>query len=387
MFQSEPRALRSLAHQTLKRTAAAADRVRPPAPGVVVLIYHRVGGGSGLELDLPVDQFDAQMASLAELGTVMTLDDALVALEEERQVGANPVVVTFDDGTDDFADQAVPVLERYRIPATLYVATAFVHRGESLPYGAPPASWAGLRDALSTGLVSIGSHTHAHCLLDRLPAEEIAFELDEPTRLIERELQVTPSHFAYPDTSIPLHRPTPRCARGSGRRRSPARDRTAMERRISIVSHDRRSRLPTGCSGSGPSSRAAWRSRTASGTWRIGSATAARFRERDPSASSPRGGGVSGGPAGCEWRTGRTPPGGPRSAARLAELTFRISEGFLPQLGPAFLTRLYRRIVASPDGFATVAVLDDVVVDSPRARRISVRCTSRSCSATEWWPR
>ncbi len=44
-------------------------------------------------------------------------------LEEEHPVGANPVVVTFDDGTDDFADQAVPVLERYRIPVTLYVAT------------------------------------------------------------------------------------------------------------------------------------------------------------------------------------------------------------------------------------------------------------------------
>jgi ribosomal protein S18 acetylase RimI-like enzyme len=50
-------------------------------------------------------------------------------------------------------------------------------------------------------------------------------------------------------------------------------------------------------------------------------------------------------------------------AARLAALhADRISEGFLPQLGPAFLTRLYRRIVASPAGFATVASVDGRVV-------------------------
>lgn len=50
-------------------------------------------------------------------------------------------------------------------------------------------------------------------------------------------------------------------------------------------------------------------------------------------------------------------------AERLAALhAARISEGFLPQLGIAFLVRLYRRIVASTNGFATVAVLDGSVV-------------------------
>jgi peptidoglycan/xylan/chitin deacetylase (PgdA/CDA1 family) len=202
VIPTEPRSFRSLAQRLLKRTAATADRVRPPAPGVIVLIYHRVGGGSGLELDLPVRQFEAQMEWLAETGRATTLDAALVALESRPQA-ANPVVVTFDDGTADFADEAVPVLERFGIPATLYLATAFVHRGEPLPYGAPPVSWSALRDIRSTGLVSIGSHTHTHSLLDRLPAEEIAFELDESIRLIEDELVITPAHFAYPKALDP----------------------------------------------------------------------------------------------------------------------------------------------------------------------------------------
>ena len=42
-----------------------ADRLRPPPRGAVVLIYHRVGGGSAVELDLPVQQFSRQMEQLA----------------------------------------------------------------------------------------------------------------------------------------------------------------------------------------------------------------------------------------------------------------------------------------------------------------------------------
>lgn len=44
---------------------------------------------------------------------------------------------------------------------------------------------------------------------------------------------------------------------------------------------------------------------------------------------------------------------------RLADLhATRITEGFLPSLGPAFLDRLYRRIVRSADSFAYVATDD-----------------------------
>ena len=200
---AEPRRRRAIVSHAVKRTAAVASRVRAPSPGVVVLIYHRVGGGSGLELDVSVHRFAEQMAWLAERGGAMTLDDALAALDDVDRPPVDPVVVTFDDGTRDFVDEAVPVLARYGIPATLYLSTAFVESGDLLPYGAPPTSWAGLRDAVSTGLVTIGSHTHTHSLLDRLPPQDLARELDEPSRLIERELEVTPRHFAYPKALAP----------------------------------------------------------------------------------------------------------------------------------------------------------------------------------------
>src|SRR4051794_28989774 len=80
----------------LKTTAAAADRVRRAPEGVVVLLYHRVGGGSALAVDLPIAVFDAQMEALAASGRAVTIDRALDLLTGRPAAGVapNPVVVT-----------------------------------------------------------------------------------------------------------------------------------------------------------------------------------------------------------------------------------------------------------------------------------------------------
>jgi peptidoglycan/xylan/chitin deacetylase (PgdA/CDA1 family) len=182
----------------VKPIASAADSVRRPARGVVILIYHRVGGRSGLEVDLPADLFEAQVRALASSGRVATLDAALDALDRADAPAVDPIVVTFDDGTADFADVAMPILERHGVPATLYVATDFVERGVEFPASGVPVSWPALADAMATGLVTIGSHTHSHALLDRLDPGAVGSELDRSIDLIGARLGVRAEHFAYP---------------------------------------------------------------------------------------------------------------------------------------------------------------------------------------------
>lgn len=189
---------RRLVQSGIKSASAAVDRVIPPARGGVVLIYHRVGRTSQLEVDLPTAVFDEQMAALAEVGRACTLDTMLQTLAGPATSHIDPVVVTFDDGTRDFVDHALPVLVRYQIPAVLYVATDFIESQRSFPDDGHPVSWAGLRDAVSTGLVTVGSHTHTHALLDRLTPEAAANELDQSIDLIRERIGVTPRHFAYP---------------------------------------------------------------------------------------------------------------------------------------------------------------------------------------------
>ena len=188
----------SVAKRALKFSAATIDRVWAPPRGVVVLIYHRVGARSTLDVDLPVDEFSAQIESLASSRRAISLDDALTRLHGDPPMEHDPIVVTFDDGTADFADVAVPILVRYGVPATLYVATDFVDRGRDFPNQGKPLSWAALADVQRTGLITVGSHTHTHALLDRLSPPDIDAELDRADDLIEEHIDVRPSHFAYP---------------------------------------------------------------------------------------------------------------------------------------------------------------------------------------------
>lgn len=192
------RRARTVVHGALKRTAAVADVVRRPDAGAVVLIYHRVGRRSAIEVDLDRARFDDQMAALAASGRACTLDTALERVAAPTSSGPDPVVVTFDDGTADFVDEAVPILVRHGVPALLYVATEFVEHGRSFPDDGVAASWSALADAVSTGLVTIGSHTHSHALLDRLDPALVAGELDSSIGLIADRLGVEARHFAYP---------------------------------------------------------------------------------------------------------------------------------------------------------------------------------------------
>ena len=180
-----------------------ADAVRRPDRGLVVLIYHRVGGRTATAVDLPLGLFADQIAWLGQTLPVVSLDAGLAWVADPvADPGADPdpvrVAVTFDDGTADIVDDALPVLERFGVPATVYVATDFVERRVPFPHDGAPISWAGLRDCTASGLVTIGSHTHTHALLDRLDPTLVGPELDRSIDLIGERLGVVARHFAYP---------------------------------------------------------------------------------------------------------------------------------------------------------------------------------------------
>ena len=153
---------------------------------LVILLYHRVGKGAG-EIELPAAELDRQLEHLAEHERVVALDHAL----EDRDGGG--VVVSFDDGSRDFADGALPLLEKHRVPAVLYVATGMIAEegGEGL-------AWSQVEDAVASGLVTIGSHTHSHADLSRADEWTSEDEMRRSKQLIEDRLGVACRHFAYP---------------------------------------------------------------------------------------------------------------------------------------------------------------------------------------------
>lgn len=169
------------------------------------------------------------MEYLAESGLVITLDDAL---EKMASGDDSPsVVVTFDDGTRDFTDVAVPIMIDFRIPSVLYAETGPITSGTKNASGLEPTSWSALADVFATGLVTIGSHTHTHRLMRDLDAQSSSDELDRSIAAIHENLGSAPKHFAYPKAidgsraaNEEIRRRFRSAALGGGRTNEPGRD-------------------------------------------------------------------------------------------------------------------------------------------------------------------
>jgi peptidoglycan/xylan/chitin deacetylase (PgdA/CDA1 family) len=104
--------------------------------GAIILMYHSVArAGTERWIDsrncISADRFEAQMAFLVRRRYVVSMNELVDALEGGRTPPAGTVVLTFDDGYRDTFDTAAPILARYGLPATLYLATGYVERGET----------------------------------------------------------------------------------------------------------------------------------------------------------------------------------------------------------------------------------------------------------------
>lgn len=190
-----------MARQALKAASAAVDVLRRPEPGITILIYHRVGAGNGGQMDLSPSAFAAQLEWLTNTQRIITLDQAAAELGT-GELGAGTarpgVVITFDDGTTDWVDHVLPALDKFSVPATFYVATSFIDEGLPFPLDGKPLTWSGVEELASSKLVTIGSHTHCHLLLDRLEGSAVDDELDRSIELLGSHLGTPVDHFAYP---------------------------------------------------------------------------------------------------------------------------------------------------------------------------------------------
>jgi hypothetical protein len=173
-----------------KSTKAAALPLSWPAgkraDAAVVLLYHKVGAGSR-EIDIPKVMFERQLRHIAR-------HERLGRLEEVLTYGG--VAVTIDDGFIDFYNNVLPLIVESRVPVLLYLATGLVAPTEGA--GSDALTWDQLADAISTGLVEVGAHTHSHANLGSAGVAEADLEMRRSKELIEDRLGVACRHFAYP---------------------------------------------------------------------------------------------------------------------------------------------------------------------------------------------
>lgn len=94
-----------------------------------ILCYHRVGiGGVPLFSELDPAVFEAQMRFLRSRYRIVSLDQLCDDLENPRAAGQS-VAITFDDGYADLFHHAFPVLQKYKIPASIFLPIVAIDTG------------------------------------------------------------------------------------------------------------------------------------------------------------------------------------------------------------------------------------------------------------------
>jgi peptidoglycan/xylan/chitin deacetylase (PgdA/CDA1 family) len=204
-----------------------------------ILMYHRTAAINFVDSrtddwNVPPDVFECHMRTLAATADVVPLS----ALRERMALGPRAsaeargvasgqgsgsaseresdrplVCVTLDDGYASACESALPILERYRIPATFFVAAAYVGSREPMPFDRwgrlncgrvdaeswRAAGWRELERAIHGGLITIGSHSFRHLEARDCGADHLREEAERSRDMLCARLGAEHARtYAYP---------------------------------------------------------------------------------------------------------------------------------------------------------------------------------------------
>jgi peptidoglycan/xylan/chitin deacetylase (PgdA/CDA1 family) len=142
--------------------------------------------------------FRQQMRQLAREGyKTIDLTRAVELLAEGQLPAEKSVVITFDDGFDNFYTRAYPALQEHGFTATVFLPTAFIAASRRSFKGTECLTWNEVRELRQAG-ITFGSHTVNHPELIALPLPEIQRELRDSKIELEHQLGERVTTFAYP---------------------------------------------------------------------------------------------------------------------------------------------------------------------------------------------
>jgi peptidoglycan/xylan/chitin deacetylase (PgdA/CDA1 family) len=174
---------------------------------VTILSYHSVLNGDEptcvdpYKQHIPLRLFQQHLDYLQQNRKVISLSEFLNAKREHLRLPNYSVVLTFEDGFEDFYTVAASQLAQRKLAATVFIITDRAD-GRLPPNGESFLSWQQVQELASCG-IEIGSHTCSHPRLPELPLEEVRRELADSRATIIAQLNPpdVPLSFPYGRTS------------------------------------------------------------------------------------------------------------------------------------------------------------------------------------------
>jgi peptidoglycan/xylan/chitin deacetylase (PgdA/CDA1 family) len=180
-------------------------------------MYHRVAdpvaGAPDLTWNVTPARFRAQIEGLLARGyRPWPLRKVLAHHQGNMPIPPQTFVVTFDDGYENVYSSAFPILREFRVPATVFVATAYLDTQAPFPFddwpcagaagGVPRDTWRPLttvqcEEMLASGLIELGSHTHVHTDFRMHPAE-LRHDLATSLAVLRTKFGLRDATFAFP---------------------------------------------------------------------------------------------------------------------------------------------------------------------------------------------
>ncbi|HYC27320.1 MAG TPA: polysaccharide deacetylase family protein [Chitinophagaceae bacterium] len=186
------------AHQNPGRPAAMADAttimLRPQVP---VLCYHRLREwkpdekASMKAYIVPIANFKAQIKMLADSGYhTITPDEYYAYLAYGAPLPSKPVMITFDDTSEEHYTIAFPELQKYGFNGTFFIMTVSLGRPGYMTKEQ-------VKDLSDKGQV-IASHTYDHHNVKQYEGQDYDNQMLKPKEKLEAIIGKKVDYFAYP---------------------------------------------------------------------------------------------------------------------------------------------------------------------------------------------
>lgn len=168
---------------------------------LTILTYYSIDN-SGSAISISPVLFSQHLRYLKEKHfTVITLSEGLKLLTGHEPL-YKKVVLTFDDGYENFHSRAFPLLSQYHFPATVFVVARYVGRESSWDKKNRASAqrlmnWSQV-EKLSHSGIEFGSKSLTHRDLTRISIDEVREEVEESRTMIEEHVGKGVHIFSYP---------------------------------------------------------------------------------------------------------------------------------------------------------------------------------------------